>query len=95
MAVTIKTDHQGKSVLWSMVGGKTVPLPAENIYIRASDGHIFTAVPGGLLQRLNPHEVGMVEHWLRERASEITTMVFAGQTPPATPEAEDGETPVG
>ena len=88
MAVTIKTDHQGKSVLWSMVGGKTVPLPAENIYIRASDGHIFTAVPGGLLQRLRPHEVEMVEHWLREKFSEITITVFAGEPPPATPEEE-------
>ena len=95
MTIRIKTDNNGKDVLWSEVGGKTVPLPVENLYLRLGDGHVFTAVPGGLLQRLNPHEVGMVEHWLRERASEITTMVFAGQTPPATPEAEDGETPVG
>lgn len=83
MAITIKTDHWGKQIIWSEVGGKPVPLPAADVYIRAADGHVRI---GKTLEPLRPHEVAMVEFWLRERASEITTLVFAGETPPAKPE---------
>ncbi len=87
MTIRIEKDANGKDVIWSEVGGKAAPLPAENLYMRMGDGHCFVAVPATPgLERLRPHEVAMVEHWLRERASEITTVVFAGVTPPATPE---------
>ncbi len=90
MTITIKTDANGRDVIWAEVGGKACPLPAENIYIRAGDGHVFVAVPGTRgLERLRPHEVAMVEYWLREKAPEIVTTVFAGETPPAPPEAEE------
>lgn len=82
MTITIKTDASGKQIIWSEVGGKAIPLPAENLYVRLGDGHCFVAVPGTHgLERLRPHEVAMVEQWLRERASEITTTVFAGEPP--------------
>ena len=81
MTIEIKTDANGKDVLWSEVDGRAVPLPAENIYIRAGDGHVFTAPPGQILQRLRPHEVAMVNHWLDERAAEIKPNVFSGEPP--------------
>lgn len=85
MTITIKTDHWGKEILWGEVGGKPVPLPVCDIYIRADDGHVRI---GKTLQPLRPHEVKMVEYWLHKRASGITTKVFAGETPPATPEPD-------
>ena len=85
--ITIKKDHAGKDIIWSEVGGKAAPLPAENLYMRMGDGHCFVIVPATRgVERLRPHEVAMVEFWLRERAPEIVTKVFAGETPPATPE---------
>ncbi len=91
MKVRIEKDAQGKDVLWTEVGGehggkaKPVPLPVENIFFHAATGHVFTTFPGNYrgktLERLRPHEVEMVEFWLRERASEITTLVFAGEPP--------------
>ena len=82
MTIEIKSDANGKAVIWSEVGGKPVPLPAENVYVRVSDGHVFTTPPGLRdLQRLRPHEVAMVELWLDERAAEIKPHVFAGEPP--------------
>ena len=70
MTIEIKTDAHGKAIIWSEVGGRKVPLPAENIYIRAGDGHVFTAVPAmSGLERLRPHEVAMLEFWLAERGA--------------------------
>ena len=86
MAITIKTDNWGREIIWSELGGKAVPLAAADIYIRADDGHVRI---GKTLEPLRPHEVEMVEFWLRQRASDITTKVFAGETPPAMPEAEE------
>ncbi len=82
MTIRIETDANGKDVIWSEIRGKAFPLPAENIYIRAADGHVFTAVPATRgIERLRPQEVAMVEHWLREKAPEIVTTVFAGEPP--------------
>ena len=85
MTVRIEKDHFGKDVLWSEVGGKPVPLPVENIYVNALSGDVFTSPPGSFrgktLDRLRPHEVGMVEFWLREKAPEIAPNVFAGEPP--------------
>ncbi len=81
MTIEIKTDAAGNAVLWSEVGGRAVPLAADHIYVRASDGHVLVAPPGQVLQRLRPHEVAMVEYWLSERAAEIKPNVFAGEPP--------------
>ena len=79
----IETDANGNAVIWHEVAGKAVPLPAENLYVRASDGHCFVAPPGEPpLARLRPHEVEMMEHWLHERAGDIAPNVFAGRIPP-------------
>ena len=89
MTIRIETDANGKDVIWSEVEGKAAPLPAENLYVRMGDGHVFVIVPATRgVERLRPHEVAMVEHWLREKAPEIVTKVFAGVTPPA--EEDDG-----
>ena len=86
MTVRIETDPIGRDVIWSEVGGKAVRLPVENILIRASDGHVFTTPPGSyrwtVLERLRPHEVAMVEFWLREKAVEIAPNIFAGEPAP-------------
>ena len=82
MTVRIEIDASGKDVIWSEVGGRKVPLPAENIYIRAGDGHVFVTAPGLFgLERLRPHEVEMVHHWLNEKAGEIAPNIFAGEPP--------------
>ena len=83
MTVRIEKDNHGRDVIWSEVGGKAVPLPAEHILVRLSDGHIFitsAGLPG--LNPLRPHEPEMVKHWLREKGAEIAPNVFAGDTPP-------------
>ena len=86
MTVTIKPDNTGKDVIWSEVGGKPVPLPVENLYLCMESGHLFTSPPGSFrgktLDRLRPHEVEMVEFWLREKAPEIAPNVFAGEPAP-------------
>ena len=85
MTVTIKTDAHGKEIIWSEVGGRAVPLPAENIYVRAEDGHVFTSPPGNFrgktMERLRPHEVEMVEYWLREKGAGIEPNIFTGEAP--------------
>ena len=75
MAITIKTDQWGKEIIWSEIGGKAVPLAAADIYIRAVDGHVRI---GKTLEPLRPHEIEMVEFWLRKNAAEIGPNVFAG-----------------
>ena len=92
MTVRIETDAYGKEILWSEVGGKAVPLPVENILIRAHDGHIFVAVPGLRgMEPLRPHEPEMIAHWMNEHPDGIKPVVFAGVSPPAKPEAEEDE----
>ena len=101
--VRIENDPAGLPVIWSEVGGKKVPLPVEHIYIHALTGHIRTASPGPFsrgecMQPLRPHEVEMVEFWLRERG-EIVPVVFSGEptnttlsSGPMTPDAKEKET---
>jgi hypothetical protein len=82
MGVEIKEDGHGNQVLWSEIGGKPVPLPVNDIFIRA-DGQVFTWALYGKNQpqRLRPHETAMVQFWLDERAAEIKPNVFAGEPP--------------
>ncbi len=79
MTIKIEPDIYGKDIIWCEVDGRPTALPTDHILIRASDGHVFTA-PVGLhgLARLAPHDVEMVEYWLRERGVEIGPNVFAG-----------------
>jgi len=82
MTVRIETDGSGKVVIWTEVGGKPVPLPADDVYFRASDGHCFVAPSGPVpLARLRPHEPEMVEHWLCEKGAGIGPNIFAGEPP--------------
>ena len=81
MTIKIEKDPQGRDVLWSEVGGKPVPLPVETLHIRYSDGHFFTIEPGGLPQRLRPHEPEMIKYWLREKGAKIVPNIFAGEPP--------------
>ena len=90
MTIRIEKDANGKEVIWTELAGKAAPLPAENLYVRLGDGHCFVAPPATSgMERLRPHEVAMVEFWLRERASENTPVVFAGEPAPAGDEAEE------
>ena len=86
MSVRIVMDVHGRDVIWSEIGGKAVPLPVENIYIRASDGRCFTISPGDLPQPLRPHEPEMIEFWLSERGGKIVPDIFEGEkkSAPAT-----------
>ena len=79
MTIRIEKDAQGRDVIWSEIGGKAVPLPVPTIYVRASDGHVFTIEGSGLPQRLRPHEPEMVEYWLREKGVKIEPNIFAGE----------------
>ena len=82
MTIRIEKDAHGRDVIWGEVGGKAVPLPVDDILIRASDGHVFltsAGLPG--LNRLRPHEPEMVRHWLREKGGEIKPDIFAGDPP--------------
>ena len=86
--ITIEIDaNSGKQVIWSELVGKPVPLPVENLYLRMSDGHIFTVPPGPFsrgqsLQRLRPHEIEMIQFWLAERGGKIKPDIFAGEPEP-------------
>ena len=84
MTIRIETDNNGKDVIWSELAGKAIPLPVENLFIRACDGHCFVAGPAATrgLEPLRPHEVEMVEFWLREKAPDIAPNVFAGEPAP-------------
>ena len=86
MAIKIEKDNDGRDVIWSEVGGKAVGLPAENIYIQVVSGHVFTTPPGQfrgkVMARVTPHEVEMVEHYLRETDGPQAPNVFAGEPPP-------------
>ncbi len=81
MTCKIEPDAYGKDVIWTEVDGRATALPAEQILVRASDGHVFTA-PVGLrgLSRLSPHDVEMVEHYRHEKGM-CEPVVFAGDTP--------------
>ena len=85
MPVTIKQDAAGREVIWSERGGKPVPLVVEDIFIRASNGHVFKAdyyYSPPRLHRLEPQEVAMVQHWLRAADGPHVPNVFAGEPPP-------------
>ena len=86
MTIRIETGADGKDVIWSEVGGKAVGLPAENIYIQVVSGHVFTTPPGSfrgkVMARVTPHEVEMVEHYLRETDGPHAPNVFAGESDP-------------
>ena len=81
MTLRIEPDAYGKDVIWCEVDGRPTALPAEQILVRASDGHVFTA-PVGLrgLSRLSPHDVEMVEHYRHEKGMS-EPVVFAGDLP--------------
>ena len=82
MAIRIETDNRGDAVIWGEKGGKAAPLMVKSIFMQMSTGHIFVAPSGAIpLMRLNPHETGMVEYWLRERGSEIGPNIFDGEPP--------------
>lgn len=81
MSVEIVTNSRGQEEIVgaNSRGQKHVLLP-DKIFMRLSDGHIFLAPSIQLpLSRLNPHEVPMIEHWLRERGAEIGPDVFDGE----------------
>ena len=86
MTITIKTDNHGKDVIWSEVGGKTVPLPVENLFVRLADGHVFNlgggapGTRGANLSRLRPHEPEMVDHWLSNKDLPEPD-IFSGEPP--------------
>ena len=81
MTIKIEPDAFGKDVIWTEVDGRATALPAEQILVRASDGHVFRA-PVGLrgLSRLSPHDVEMVMHYRHEKGM-CEPVVFAGDTP--------------
>ena len=81
MTCKIDTDAFGRDVIWTEVDGRKTALPADQILIRASDGHVFTA-PVGLrgLSRLSLHDVEMIEHYRHEKGL-CEPVVFAGATP--------------
>ena len=81
MTIKIESDAFGKDIIWTEVDGRPTALPAEQILVRASDGHVFTA-PVGLrgLSRLSAHDVEMVEHFRDERGL-CEAVIFAGYTP--------------
>ena len=82
MTCKIESDAFGKDVIWTEVNGRKTALPAEHIYVRASDGACFTA-PINLrgLSRLSPADVEMIEHYRHEKGM-CEPVVFAGDTMP-------------
>ena len=83
MTVRTEINARGQEEIRGEKGGKKAVLMASDLFLRLSDGHVFTAPSGPVpLYRLNPHEVEMVEFWLRERGAGIEPKVFAGEAPP-------------
>ncbi len=81
MTCKIEPDAFGRDTIWCEVDGRPTALPADQILVRASDGNVFTAALGLRgLSRLSPHDVEMVEHFLKERGA-AEPVVFAGDTP--------------
>ncbi len=78
MTIKIEPDAYGKDVIWCEVDGRATALPADQILVRASDGHVFRA-PVGLrgLSRLAPHDVEMAKHFLAEKGMPKPD-IFAG-----------------
>ena len=81
MTFKIERDAFGRDVIWTEVDGRPTALPADQILVRASDGHCFTA-PVGLrgLSRLGPPDVEMIKHFFHEKGL-AEPVVFAGDTP--------------
>ncbi len=81
MTCKIDTDAFGRDTIWTEVDGRKTALPADQILVRASDGHCFTA-PVGLrgLSRLGPADVEMIEHYRHEKGIP-EPVIFAGDTP--------------
>ena len=81
MNCKIDTDAFGRDIIWGEVDGRRTALPADQILVRASDGHCFTA-PVGLrgLSRLGPADVEMIEHYRHEKGIP-EPVVFSGDTP--------------
>ncbi len=81
MTCKIEPDAFGRDTIWTEVDGRPTALPADQILVRASDGHCFTAPVGlrGLL-RLGPADVEMIEFFRREKGM-CEAVVFAGDTP--------------
>ena len=81
MTCKIEQDAFGRDTIWCEVDGRRTALPADQILVRASDGHVFTA-PVGLrgLSRLGPPDVEMIEFFRRERGL-AKPVIFAGDTP--------------
>ena len=81
---TIVTDSADNAGLNSKITKQG--LPTDQVYMRLSDGQVFTAVIGSLgpdgPTRLSPAEVDMVQHYLREKGAPEPD-VFAGD--PSTP----------
>ena len=83
MTIRTEINARGQEELWGEKGGKKAVLMASDIFLRLSDGHVFTARSGPIpLDRLNPHEVEMVEFWLHQQGAEVKPNVFAGEPPP-------------
>ena len=81
MTCKIEQDAFGRTVIWSEVDGRPTALPADQILVRASDGHVFTA-PVGLrgLSRLGPPDVEMIQHFFHEKGL-AEPDIFSGDTP--------------
>ncbi len=78
MTIEIKPGANG-DVIWGELAGRAVPLPVENLYVRALDGHCF--LTSQVLDRLRPHEPALVQFWLDQNPDGITPVIFAGEPP--------------
>lgn len=84
MTITIETNRRGQEEIWGENSrGQKHVMEANRIFVRASDGHVFLAPMSERprLVRLNPHEVPMIEHFLREKGAGIEPNIFAGDPP--------------
>ena len=82
----IEKDVHGRDVVWAELGGRPVPLPAENILLSAETGHILiaplglqAALAGKGLTRPRPHEIAMIEFYLEKKGDTIIPDVFTGE----------------
>ncbi len=81
MTCKIEPDAFGRDVISCEVDGRKTALPADQILIRASDGHVFTASAGLRgLSRLSTHDVEMIEYYRHEKGL-CEPVVFAGYAP--------------
>ena len=83
MTIRTEINPRGQEEIWGERGGKKAVLMASDLFLRLSDGHVFTAPSGSVpLYRLNPHEVEMVEFWLHQKGGKVEPDIFAGEPPP-------------